>query len=283
MFLKSVREINASIAVKFLFFASVFCLIAGIARADSYEDKVHADPFYQTILDVAKTTKGREMLDFLDGKLQEDARHVHAISLWLRDNSINQKDPKKINSLYFLSYSDTLSTIAASYKDAGDPEQYRELMASSVLNLYIFELMASIDAARCQDPTALQAITKGMVLPRVNDLGRPVFAMFPRERFDDLEKTALLMEEKTTARPPNVDICSLGQARLRDLAAAPGVQQKEIPDSRYAGGTRTELIPPAGYSFVPAMVPDSEWLVTRNKLLSVVTSGWAKRYDAFAR
>ncbi|MDE1152173.1 MAG: hypothetical protein PW788_06495 [Micavibrio sp.] len=285
MLRKALLKTNALRAGWFLglSFAAMLAASTVAHAASGYEDKVKKDPFYKAVLDTAKTTKGRALLDFFDQKLQEDGGRVHAISLWLRDNSINQKDPSKIDALYFLSYSDTLATIAASYKDQGDPAQYRGLMESSLLSLYMFELMGNVDAVRCQDPTALQAVERGMVTPRINDFGRPVYAMFTRADFEQIEKTALEMEEKTAARPPNLDICALGQARLRDLAEAPGVQQKDVTDPRYSGGTRTVLVPPPGYSFVPSITSDSEWAVARKKALSNVTSAWAKRYQDYAR
>jgi len=253
------------------------------AHAANYEAKVKSSDFYATILETAKTKKGREMLDFLDQQVQDDARKIHAASLWLRDNSIDQKDPQKINSLYFLSYSDTLAAIAQSYRDAGEPGQYRDLLKPMVLNLYIFELMGSADAARCQDPTALDAVTRGMALPRANDLGKEVFAILTRDDFDTIEHTALEEEQKMQSRPPNLDICALGEARLRDLAAAPGVKQETVTDLRYKGGKRTILVPPPGYAFVPSVMPDSEWQDARRKVLSDVTTRWAKRYEEFTR
>lgn len=276
---------NVSAVSKFrgALFGVLLAFLPLAAQADSYESKVKGSDFYASILEAAKTKKGREMLDFLDQQVQDDARRVHAASLWLRDNSIDQKDPQKINALYFLSYSDMLGTIAQSYRDAGQPAQYRALLKPMVLNFYIFELMGSVDAARCQDPTALDAVTRGMAIPRANDLGKEVFAILTREDFDTIEHTALEEEQKMQSRPPNLDICALGEARLRDLAAAPGVKQQTVTDLRYKSGKRVTLVPPPGYSYVPSVMPDSEWQDARRKVLSDVTTRWAKRYEGFTR
>ncbi len=246
------------------------------AYADDYEKSVKAHPFYQGILDVSKTLSGKPLLDYLNARMQEDATRVPIVSLWLRDNSINEDDGRRLQSLYFLAYSETLAAMADGERETGNPSAYRDLLETAMLNMHIFELMASIDAARCQDQTARDAI-KSMMAQRY-ELFRSAYRTFPRQIFDSIEKTALQHEEKFLARSPNADICQMGKSYIIDLSKVPGVERKTIDDPLQAGRRKLVLVPPAGYVYVPGFISDKQWLALRKQVIADVTGGWAKRY-----
>ena len=244
----------------------------------AYEQKIKAEPFYENIVKTAEIMQGRDLLEYFDATVRENPALLPVITFWLRDNSINVTDASNINALYFLSYSDMLLAMAEGYKGAGDPGEYRSLYKTALLNLHIFELMGNVDGARCQDPTALAAV-RAMLSERLETV-TDAYKMFPRENFAEIEKNALREEDKYLLRPPNDDICSLGQARMIDLSKTPGMAQKIIPDPRYKDGKRTVYVAPHGYVYHPAIVPDGEWLKTRREILGEVTQNWAKRYAA---
>lgn len=246
-------------------------------EAAQHEKKVHAHPFYKALDEEAAKRSGHDMLEYIDRNLQRDPALLSVISLWLRDRSIEQTDPKKMNSLYFLTYADTLLVMAEGYRVKGKPADYRALTQTALFNLHVFELMASLDAARCQDPTALAAIRK-MVGDRLG-VFEGGYRMYPREVIDDIQKAAIQEERKSLLRVPNLDICNLGQARLYDISRTPGAKRRTVPDARYPNGKRTVYVPPPGYVYVPAMVPTSDWGELRGKLIEEVTEEWGKRYN----
>lgn len=268
--------------IAFLFAVFLLAPAPAAAQDAAYEKKLREHPFYEILRDTAtRTPTAREMLEFIDSGMSQDAGVLPVVSLWLREHTIDEEDPAKINALYFATYSDTLMALADGYRGAGAPDKYRALYKTAMLNFFIFELMANVDAARCQDPTALAAI-RHMVQDRIDDV-QTAYKMFSRADFDEIQKTALKQEEKYLARPANLDVCTLGQARLIDLQKQPGVLQKTVQDQRYPGGSRTVYIPPAGYVFIPSVVPDNEWLEVRPAMLGEVTAQWAKRYAAAVR
>lgn len=257
-------------------FGAVLALSLTGAQADNYEKSVKAHPFYQAIVDVAKTTSGKKLIDYLNARMQEDATRVPVVSLWLRDNSINEDDGRRLQSLYFLAYSETLAAIADGERETGNPGAYRDLLETAMLNMHIFELMASVDAARCQDQTARDAI-RSMMAQRY-DMFRTAYRTFPRQIFDTIEKTALQHEEKFLARSPNADICQMGKSYIIDLSKVPGVERKMIDDPLQPGRRKMVLVPPAGYIYAPGFVSDKQWLAMRKDVIKEVTGGWAKRY-----
>lgn len=270
----------------FLFvLAAALCLALPSARAAdnsaAHEKKVHAHPFYKSLDEEASKRTGKDMLEYLDHSMQRDPSLIAVVSLWLRDNSVGQSDPKKINALFFLTYADTLLVMAEGYRVTGKPAEYRAMTQTALFNLHVFELMGSLDAARCQDPTALAAIRK-MVSDRVGVFDA-AYRMFPRDVIDRLQKTAIQEEAKNILRDPNIDICNMGQARLHDLSRTPGAKRRTVTDPRYPGGKRTVYVPPPSYSYTPAIVPTSEWGDKRDKLLDEVTTEWGKRYTLALR
>lgn len=246
-----------------------------------YEKSAKLHPFYQAILDVSRTMSGKKLLDYLNQRMQEDATRVPVVSLWLRDNSINEDDGRRLQSLYFLVYGETLVAMADGERESGNPGSYRELLETAMLNLHIFELMATIDAARCQDQTAVAAI-RNMMNQRYG-IFRTAYRTFPRPIFDTIEKTALQHEEKFLDRSPNADICQMGKTYLIDLSKAPGVEKRTIDDPLQPGRKKMVLIPPPGYVYAPGFVSDKQWLAARKTAIKEVTDEWAKRYKGALR
>ncbi|HYD19525.1 MAG TPA: hypothetical protein VEF76_13705 [Patescibacteria group bacterium] len=260
---------------------TVISAAAFAASPEAYDKKVRQDPFYDGIVATAKRLSGRKMVEYLNTQMAQDATRVPVVSLWLRENSVDEDDARRLQSLYFLSYSDTLQAMAEGARDAGDPGGYRDLVQTAMLNLYLFEITAGVDAARCQDKTAREAVGR-MVDSRFEQI-RTAYRAFPRSVFDEMEKTALRHEDKFLARSPNADICTYGKAYVIDLAKTPGVERKSVPDPLAEGGKRLTLIAPAGYNYVPGFVSDAQWLEARKAAIAEISKRWAQRYAAAIR
>lgn len=265
----------------FILLFALAAVLPAAAQDAAHEKKIREHAFYKALDEEAQKSAGRPLLDYIDDHLQRDASLLPVASLWLREHSIGEDSPAKINALYFLTYADTLVSLAEGYRLKGEPGHYRALMQTALLNLHIFEVMGSVDAARCQDPTALAAVRK-MASSRL-DVFENGYRMFPRDIIDGIQKAALRDEDKNLLRFPNTDICNMGQARMYDLVRTPGAKEKIVSDPRFKGGKRKIFIPPAGYVYSPPLVPDSDWIAARKKTLEAVSGEWARRYAQAVR
>lgn len=246
-----------------------------------YEKKYYADPFFAEIDAAAKNKPARDVIAMIELKVQDQPDRINAASLWLRDNSIGQRDLSKVDSLYFLSYSDVTLQLARAYQRAKVNDAYVDMLKTSVMALYIYEMMGSIDALRCADPTALAAMREDTLMPRydkVND----AYALLTKSDFDLFETTAFIADNKFARRAPNDFLCGLGAAKLADMKRQEGVQTFEAPNPA-TGKSSTRVIPPKGYSYTPAYVDDTEWNKRREGMKKRIKKLWDDRFARFEK
>ncbi len=242
-----------------------------------YEQKYYADPFYDEIEQLARKKPARDVIAMIDLKVQDKPERINAASLWLRDNSIGQRDIDRMDSLYFMAYSDVTLQLARAYEKAGIRDSYLDLLKSSVMALYAYEMLAGIDALRCADPTALAAMRENTLMPRYAKLG-DAFDLLSKSDFDLFETTAFIADNKFAHRKPNDFICGLGAAHLSDIQRQDGAQTFKAVNPA-TGQDSTRVIPPAGYSYTPAYVDDTEWNKRREEMKKHQTKLWKDRYD----
>lgn len=252
--------------------------------ANSYDDHYMSAPFYAEILEAAKTKDALEMVHFLDTKMGEDRQRIHPISIWLRDNSVRQRDISKVNSLYFLSYSDILFVMAYGYKKAGHDKEFHGLAGEALQSLYVFETLAMADALRCEDTSALFAVDKNTLMERIKDpLIKETYLNSTKEAIEKLVTVGLSVENYFASRPHNRNICSMGAAKMADLLKQQGVQTKDIADPSYVGGHKTEVIAPSGYKYEPKYISDEEWDKKRTGLSRFLQIIREKRYEEMVK
>lgn len=242
-----------------------------------YEQKYYADPFYAEIEAAAKDKPARDVIAMIDLKIQDKPDRINAASLWLRDNSIGQRDLDRMDSLYFMAYADVTLQLARAYEKAGARDSFLDLLKTSVMSLYIYEMLGSIDALRCADETVLSAMRQDTLMPRlakVND----AFTLLSKSDFDLFATTAFIADDKFAQRKPNEFICGLGAAKLSDLENTPGVVTLDAQNPA-TGQKSTRVIPPTGYKYTPALVDDTEWNKRREGMKSRLKKLWADRYE----
>ena len=242
-----------------------------------YEQKYYADPFYSEI-DVAAENDmpAREVVGFIELKVQDKPERINAASLWLRDNSLGQRDITKVNSIYFLSYSDLTLQLAQAYHAAKVHDAWLDMLKSSIMAMYIYEMMASLDAMRCADPTALSAMREDTLMPRYDKFSE-AYEILSKSDFDFFERQAYIAEKKFEKRRPNEFICSLGAAKLADMLRQEGVQTFRAPNPA-SGRDSMRVIPPPGYKFMPSFVNDTEWAKRREGMKKQLQKVWDDRY-----
>lgn len=265
---------------------SLFLLAApavALAQEDQqspYEQKYFADPFYNEVVEAAKTKNARDLIEFLDIKIQDKPERIHPASLWLRSNTVAQRDIKKANALYFLSYSDIMLQLALAHKKANDSISYIAMTKTAVLLLYIFEMMASVDAMRCADPSVLPAVQSNMVAPRLAKISY-AFEMLPKSDFEFFANEAITADKKFDLRKPNDYICGLGGAKLADMLRQQGVVTLEAKNPA-TGRTSMRVIPPQGYEYEPVYISDTEWMKRRPIVQDRIRSMWQLRFDTLS-
>lgn len=251
------------------------------AKPPPYEQKYRNDPFHAEIIAAAKEKSPRDLVAFIQSRVQDEPERIHAAALWLRDNSVGQRNIKKTDALYFLSYSDMLRQLAGAHEKAGDRQGYVAMTRSALLVFYIYEMLATADAARCADPTVIEAMRSNTIVPRYADL-RYAYALLPKDDFELFEKEAQEAEARLTGRPPNAFICGLGEQKLTDMLAQQGTVTLEAPNPA-TGKPATRVIPPPGYEYAPVFVSDSEWQKRREEVRSHVRSIWRSRYSNLSK
>jgi hypothetical protein len=269
--------IRPALLLAALLFAAPSVALAQPATPPPYEQKYHEDPFYAEIAAQAQEKSARDLIGFIQMKIQDQPERIHPAALWLRDNSIGQRDIRKVDALYFLSYFDMLHQLAGAHEKAGDRQGHIAIVRTEVLALYIYEMLATADAARCADPTAIEAMRSNTLVPRYAELGE-AYALLPESDFEFFEKEALEAEEKFARRNPNAFICGLGEAKLTDMLAQQGTVTLEAPNPA-TGAPATRVVPPPGYEYNPIYVSDSEWEERRKEIRGHVRSIWRSRYN----
>ena len=256
--------------------------VAQVKGETPYEKKYYADPFYSEIDVVAEDNKpARDVVAFIELKVQDKPDRINAASLWLRDNSIGQRDITKVDSIYFLTYSDLTLQLARAYESAKITDAWQDMMKSSVMALYIYEMMASMDAMRCADPTVLSAMREDTLIPRYAKF-KDAYAMLSKSDFDFFETQAYVAEKKFQKRRPNEFICSLGAAKLADMLRQEGVQTFRAPNPAN-GRESMRVIPPRGYTFTPSFVDDTEWAMRHEGMKKKLQKIWDDRYERLSK
>jgi len=233
-----------------------FSTAAMTAEPSAYEKKYTADPFYQEIVTASETLKGQALINFIYAKLDESwAKRVHPASIWLRRNSTGQFDAEKTHANYFLAYAEVLKPLIDNYALVNEMKTSAELQKVALQSLYIFEAMATADAVRCVDDTALAAVQFSFLPYR--DYIKTSLGTLGVEPLSDFAKTALLFEDNALERAGNADICMMG-----DLAHA--AQQ-------------------AGRAYQPAFLPQRGWTPQRAKALKDLQATWKMRHEFWAQ
>lgn len=175
---------------------------------------------------------------------------------WAKDK-VSVKDFSRVNSLYFLIYSDMAKRSALNV--SRNSPYYMAYSKAAYQALVTLELMFAADAARCVNPAA-GAVAHKLVNPRYENLKYVEDAATPGE-METYWKTALNYEAASAARPGNAEICSNGVAEA--LAQDAG----ETPPDRVDG----------------AFVADAKWQPLRDKARRDIAAQWQADYDAIRK
>jgi hypothetical protein len=172
--------------------------------------------------------------------------------------------------------------LAGAYKKAGDDKTSLDMTKTALMSLYVYELMASVDAARCADPSVMGAVQRNTLAPRLNAFA-DAFHDLTKSDFDFFATTAFIADRKFERRLPNDFICGLGDAKEADMLHQQGAEA--LPDvvNPATGDHAVRVIPPEGYHYSPIYLGDAEWMTARDKVRKDVQGLWDLRYQRLSK
>jgi len=201
--------------------------------------------FSNRLDELAEETPGTPVGDFLQEHVGEDAT-LFSIGLnWLRENSLEQGNPQKFNSLYMLMYSDMLRQAAQSYKKRGDDATFQELEKASIASLLFSDMLITVDLARCVNKSAA-GLRKELLEFRykAHEPNMPLVTTFEMWKY---RRTAAELETRFAARLPNAELCS-------------------------------GHLPPKKDARAPEFIEAAAWDAGREKSREAVKESWKKRF-----
>jgi hypothetical protein len=242
--------------------AGLLSLVACLGvPVEPQDHEARADPYYAELDRIAE--EGGQ-LAILEGITQRrkapDARStdVRVELQWLKDRVRAKLDP---DPFYALHYSDLAFGVAQGMARAGD-EQADVLHVASLVMLSMFEAVAVIDAARCDDGTVPERV-RFLVAGRYAHF-RELMPTLPSDARARAKRFALDHEESLARRPPNAAICRSGMAAMQAALRDPDHTEEIVDDPGVVGGKRTMIRPSKPYA--PEFVGDEVWSARRAEI-----------------
>lgn len=186
-------------------------------------------------------------------KIAAEPNKIAVATKWAEDHTFGASDPAKLNSIYFMVYSD-LNRMQAPGARMND-EAFRKYVWQAYLSLVVFEAMMMADLERCVNQAGRPA-ANALLGPRYAGL-QTVYTLFPKTKIEGAWETALEFEASSGARPGNADICS------NNLSETESGEGAGTVDAAY--------------------IDDAAWKAAREKTRAQLKTYWQQRYDAAAK
>jgi hypothetical protein len=206
---------------------------------------------YKELQNFAGSMPVMEILRRTNDRIDEEPSRLVVAHNWAKDR-VEDHDAAKVNSLYFLMYSDLSARSALTVlKKSNFFQQYSKAAYQALVT---FELMFLADAARCVNPAAAAPAVE-LLKDRYQSLQYIPNNATPEE-MQEYWDMALGFEDASERRPPNAEICSNGVAI--ELAQAANDTAPERLDAAY--------------------IDDAKWKVARQKVRAKVLAEWQESY-----
>lgn len=236
--------------------------------------------FYSELNAMAAKQTAATVSAYVTERTRQEPRLTAAALDWARDNSIGQSDPAKLNSFYFMLYSDLAYLAAQAFKLQGMDSTYKDLSKTAFASLLTFDLLTATDALRCADRTT-RDLRAPLVKPRYIMLDY-VFDIMTYEEMQTLFTAVLRSENAMENRAPNRELCAGGSDAKLAMMEHPDTRQEKVEVPEQPGTMRTVLIPPKDYHYEPKLITQSEWLAARGKMQTAVRDSWYQRQVNYA-
>ncbi len=226
------------------------------------QESLRMEPYYTNLDSKAAQGGSTAILNSIEQQAS-DLKNRLVILQWLKDRTMLKQDPDPFYSLY---YSDLLFTTAQAYDRAGKIEAGDTLYPTSFLLLNVFEAMALIDAARCEDPSVMAPV-QTLIAGRYAYF-RDIMSRMPAGVKQQAKHLALGYEEKLARRPPFPAICNSGMKAMESALKDPNHKLNAEEAPNMVGGGKTMVTPSKPYA--PNFISEDAWNRERQKIRRMI-------------
>lgn len=247
--------------------------ISGLEHASnpypiSAEDRL----FYKLLDEKAAEGNAAAVGELILKNINENPRRLAVALDWARDNSVLQKDPEKINSLYFMLYADLEYFAAQAFLEQKMTAQFIDMSKTALAALLTSEALLATDIARCEDPSA-RSILIPLMAPRMEAL-HYAYGLFDEQQMKTLSVMVLSGVSAMWNRAPNKEVCASG----RDSVIQALEQGATTAQGRNIQGAQTVLIPPKDFDVAPKFIDHNTWMEKSAQIYKNVGASWSQRY-----
>jgi len=245
-------------------------------RTLSHKVPAEDEALYAALNKRAGTESAAALSEFIVNTTLAEPRKIAVAMDWARDYSVRQPDIKKMNSLYFMLYSDLAFFAAQAFLAERMVHEFLDYSQTSLAALMTFEMMLATDIARCKDATA-EKVRDALMAPRLKTLYYALGLFSPSE-MEELSLRVLRGEANMTGRPPNAEICAAGSEGSIAVLQQKGTKMIKMLDPENPSLTKTILVPPENFEVKPEFVSDAIWTERRTIVREELLRTWGERY-----
>lgn len=253
--------------------------VAGMEHSNSpfrisAEDRL----FYKLLDEKSVDGTAAEVGELVLKNINENPRRLAVALDWARDNSVRQKDPARLNSLYFMLYADLEYFAAQAFLEQKMTAQFLDMSKTALAALMTFEVLLATDIARCEDQSA-RSILIPLMAPRMEAL-HYAYGLFDPQEMQTMSVSILSGVSGMWNRAPNKEICASGRESVIKALEEGGTTAK-APKRKGDMGEKTILIPPKDFAVEPKFIDHNAWMEKSAETYKNIGQSWAKRYQDY--
>lgn len=253
--------------------------VSGLEHGSSpYQISAEDRLFYKLLDEKAAEGTAAEVGELVLKNINENPRRLAVALDWARDNSVRQKDPAKINSLYFMLYADLEYFAAQAFLEQKMTAEFIDMSKTALAALLTSEALLATDIARCEDQSA-RSILIPLMAPRMEAL-HYAYGLFDEQQMQTMAVTILSGVSSMWNRAPNKEVCASGRDSVIK-ALEEGATTAKAPKRRGDIGAKTILIPPKDFTVEPKYISHNAWMEKAGEIYKNIGQSWAQRYQDY--
>ncbi len=253
--------------------------VAGLEHSNSpFQISAEDRLFYKLLDEKAADGTAAEVGELVLKNINENPRRLAVALDWARDNSVRQKNPAKLNSLYFMLYADLEYFAAQAFLEQKMTAQFLDMSKTALAALMTFEVLLATDIARCQDSSA-RSILIPLMAPRMEAL-HYAYGLFDEQQMQTMAVSILSGVSGMWNRAPNKEICASGRESVIK-ALEQGATTAQVSRGRKILGNQTVLIPPKDFTVEPKFIDHNTWMEKSGEIYKNIGHSWAQRYQDY--
>lgn len=245
-------------------------------RSLSHKVPPEDEALYAELNKRAATESAASLSEYIVTSTLAEPRKIAVALDWARDYSVRQPDIKKMNSLYFMLYSDLAFFAAQAFLSERLVHEFLDYSQTALAALMTFEMMLATDIVRCKDATA-EKVRDALMAPRLKTLFYALGLFSPSE-MENLSLSIVRGESNMIDRPPNAEVCAAGSEGSIAVLQQKDTKMIKMLDPENPSLTKTILVPPKDFKVKPEFVSDAVWAERRAIVREELIRAWGERY-----